>query len=59
MVKVLPYHLSSHIFGGLVGAAGVHLIAGVLSACGLTPVGNRLSRLILPLPVPVDRVSGA
>lgn len=28
----------------------VHLIVGVLSACGLTPVGNRLSRLILALP---------
>lgn len=35
----------------------VHLIVGVLSVCGLTPVGNRLSRLILLLPAPVDRVS--
>lgn len=35
------------------------MIVGVLSVCGLTPVGNRLSRLILPLPAPVDRVSGA
>lgn len=30
-----------------------------MSVCGLTPVGNRLSRLILPLPASVDRVSGA
>lgn len=30
-----------------------------LSECGLTPVGNRVSRLILPLPTPVDRVNRA
>lgn len=30
-----------------------------MSVCGLTPVGNRLSRLILPLPTPVGRVSRA
>lgn len=30
-----------------------------LSECGLTPVGNRVSRLILPLPTPVGRVNRA
>lgn len=58
MVKcclIICHHTSS----GARGGACVHLIVGVLSVCGLTPVRNRLSRLILPLPAPVDRVSGA
>lgn len=43
----------------VVAGVCVHLIVGLLSVCGLTPVGNRLSRLILPLPAPLDGVSGA
>lgn len=37
----------------------MHLAVCALSLCGLTPVGNRLRRLIFPLPVPVDGVSRA
>lgn len=41
------------------GGVWEHLTVRALSLCGLTPVGNRLRRLIFPLPVPVDRVSRA
>lgn len=41
------------------GGIWVHLTVCALSLCGLIPVGNRLRRLIFPLPVPVDRVSRA
>lgn len=41
------------------GGARERLSVRALSLRGLTPVGNRLRRLIFPLPVPVDGVSRA
>lgn len=41
------------------GGARERLSVRALSLRGLTPVGNRLRRLIFPLPAPVDGVSRA
>lgn len=49
-------HLGAHVGGVCTSDCGCVVC---MSVCGLTPVGNRLSRLILPLPAPADRVSGA